>query len=134
MLAGLDYAMAYLDDIEIKNENTDQHRKHVHEVFKRINEYGFKQKPEKCKFLMERMKYLGQIIDQKGIKPVPERAKILKNMSSQDNVTKLQAYLRLESYIIYMPEMYEPRVPLDELLKKGKKWYWTKVCKKHFKK
>ena len=65
MLAALEYAMAYLDDILIKSENME-HRKHVWEVFKRINEYGFKLEPEKCEFFMDRMKYLGQIIDQKG--------------------------------------------------------------------
>ena len=28
--------------------------------------------------------------------------------------------------------MYELRAPFNELLKKGKKWRWTKKCKKAF--
>ena len=78
MLAVLDYATVYLDEILIKSENTKQHRKHVWEVFKRINEYSFKLDPKKCEIFMGRMKYLGQIIDQKGRKPDPERAKALR--------------------------------------------------------
>ena len=86
MLAGPDYAMAYLGGILIKSENAEQDKKHVREVFKRINEYDFKLGLEKCDFFMERMKYLGQMIDQKGRKPDPERAKaIKKNRPSPDN-------------------------------------------------
>ena len=89
MLDGLDYMMVYLDDILIKTKNTEQHKKHVQEVFKRINEYSFKLRPEKCEVFMERMKYLGEIIDQKGRKPNPERMKAMKNMPSPDNITNL---------------------------------------------
>ena len=32
MLAGLDHVKAYLDDIQIKSENTEQHRKHVRDI------------------------------------------------------------------------------------------------------
>ena len=47
MLAGLNFAMAYLDDILIKSENLEEHKNHVREVFKRIQEYGFKLGSEK---------------------------------------------------------------------------------------
>ena len=125
--------MAYFDDTLIKSENTEQHRKHVREVFKRINEYSFKLGPENGKFFMDRMKYLGLIFDQKGRKPYPERAKAIKTVPSPDNVTKLQAFRGLASYYsIYIPKMYELRTPLNELLKKDKKWCWTKECKKPF--
>ena len=133
MLAGLDYVMAYLDEILIKSENMEQHRKHIWEILKRINNYSFKLVPEKCEFFMERMKYLGQIIDQKSKKPDPERAKAIKNMPSPDNVTKLQAFLGLASYYsIYILKIYELRAPLNELLKKCEKWCWS--VKRHFKK
>ena len=42
MWAGLEFAVADLDDIQIKSENTEQRRKYAREVFKRINEFGFK--------------------------------------------------------------------------------------------
>ena len=69
----------------------------------------------------------------KARKPDPERAKAIKNMPPPDNVTKLQAFLGLASYYsIYIPKMYKLRAPLNELLKKGKKWCWTKECEKAF--
>ena len=51
MLAGRDYVMAYSYDILIKSENTEQHKRHVREVFKRINENGFKLGLESTNFL-----------------------------------------------------------------------------------
>ena len=41
MLSGLEYAMAYLDDILIKSENFEEDESHVGEVFKRIEKYRF---------------------------------------------------------------------------------------------
>ena len=70
--------MAFFDDILIKSKNTEQYRKHVHEVFKRINDKGFKLGLEKYEFFIEKLKYLGQIIDQKERKPDRERAKAIK--------------------------------------------------------
>ena len=79
------------------------------------------------------MKYLGQMINQRGRKLNLERAKAIKNMPSRDNVMKLQAFLGHASYYSkYILKIYELRTPLNELLKKGKKWCWTKECKKAF--
>ena len=52
MLAGLNFMMAYLDDI-IKSENLEEHKNHVREVFQRIQEYGFQLGPEKCEFCIK---------------------------------------------------------------------------------
>ena len=55
--------MAYLDNILINSENTEQHKKNTYEVFRRIKDCGFKLKNKKCNFFMKRINYLGQITD-----------------------------------------------------------------------
>ena len=42
MLAGLDCAQAYLDDLLIKSETRHQHVEDIKTVFERIKEYGLK--------------------------------------------------------------------------------------------
>jgi hypothetical protein len=42
MLAGLPFATASLDDIIVVSRSPDDHRCHLHAVFDRINEYGFR--------------------------------------------------------------------------------------------
>ena len=50
MLGGLDFTITYLDDILIKSQDKDGHKMHVNQVFKRIQDYGFKIKESKCEF------------------------------------------------------------------------------------
>ena len=129
ILSGLEYAMAYLDDILIKSKNFEEHKNHVREVFKRIEKYGFKVGLEKCEFC------LGQIINHEGRRPNPKRTETIKNMPIPDNVTKLQSFLGLANYYnLYIPNMHELRAPLNKLLSKNKKWCWTKECNNTFNK
>ena len=135
MLSGLEYAMAYLDDISIKSENFEEHKSHVQEGFKRIEKYGFKVGLEKCEFCMNKIEYLGQIIDHEGKRPNPKITEAIKNMPIPDNVTKLQSFLGLANYYnLYIPNMHELRAPVNKLLSKNKKWCWTKECDNAFNK
>ena len=135
MLAGLEFASAYLDDILIKSKNTQEHEKHIRAVFKRIQEYGFKLSPDKCEFFMKEIKYLGQVINVDGRKPDPQRSEAIKKMPAPTTVAQLQSFLGLaQYYAIYIPKMHDLRAPLNELLKKGSKWIWTKECESAFQK
>ena len=42
VLAGIEFSPAYLDDILLRSTNNKQHKKHIKEVFQKIDEYGFK--------------------------------------------------------------------------------------------
>lgn len=102
MLGGLDFTIAYLDDILINSKNIEQHWEHVQEVFRQIQNYGFKVKENKCDFFMKEIKYLGHIIDEEGRRPDPERATaIKKNAGSKkfSRVTKLLGLSKLLSRI-----------------------------------
>ena len=51
MISGLEFAIAYLDDIFKNSQSAERHKAHVYEVFKRIQNYGFKLKEGKYDFL-----------------------------------------------------------------------------------
>ncbi len=61
MLNGLVFAIAYLDNILMNSSDKEQHKSHVHQVVKHIQDYGFKLKDGKCEFFLRKIKYLGQI-------------------------------------------------------------------------
>ena len=42
MLAGLDFAIVYLDDILIISENNNHHCEYIKEVFRKLDDDGFK--------------------------------------------------------------------------------------------
>ena len=87
MLSDLDFAVAYLVDILMNSQNVEQHKEHLHKVFSRIQEYGFKLKEFKCDFFMEKIKYLGHIIDKDSRRPNPEEATTIKDMAAPENVS-----------------------------------------------
>ena len=126
MLGGLDFAIAYLDDIIIASRNMEQHTDHIYQVFKRLQDYGFKVKENNCKFFLQRIKYLGNITDKDGRRPGPDRAPAIKDMPAPENTTQLQSFLGLANYYqSFIPKMHLLRAPLNPLLKKDKRWEWT---------
>lgn len=135
MLQGLDFAMAYLDDIIVSSKSTETHHQHVQEVFSRINNYGFKVKETKCDFFLHEIKYLGHIINRHGRKPDPERATAIKDMPAPTNISELQSFLGLANYYqVFIKNMHDLRAPLNKLLKKDQPWHWSSDCQTVFEK
>ena len=119
MLAYLDFATAYLDNILMKSKNQEDHAKHVLEVFKKIKEFGFKLRLEKCEFFLPKIKYLGQVIDKKNRTHDSNRVDTMKYMPAPTNVASLQSVLGLANYYnSYIPNIHILRAPLNHLLKK----------------
>ena len=82
---------------------------------------------------MNKIKYLGHIIDKDRRRPDPERATAIKDMSAPDNVTTLQSFLGLANYNkSFIKNLHDLRAPQNELLKKDKKWRWTPECQTAF--
>ena len=98
MLGGFDFTFAYLDDIVINSKTKELHREHLNKVFAQIREFGFMVKEAKCYFCMNKIKYLGHIIDKDRRRSDPERATAIKDMPASDNVTTLQSFLELANY------------------------------------
>ena len=133
MLAGLDFATAYLDDILVKSNTIEEHKSFLKKIFGRIRKYGLKIKENKCDFLPEEIEYLGHVINKDGKKLDKSWAAAIKDMPNPKNVKTLQSFLGLLSYNQdFIPNLHNLRAPLNELLRKEKKWIWTKECEQAF--
>lgn len=133
MLAGIECTSPYLDDILVGGRNAEEHRRNLHLVLQRIQEYGFTVKLEKCRFFMRQVKYLGQLLDSEGIRPDPDKVKAIVNMPPPHDVPTLRSYLgAINYYGKYIREMRKLRQPLDELLKEGTSFQWTDNCQRSF--
>ena len=110
MLSDLDFSVAYLDDILMNSKSVVEHKDHVHKIFAKIQDYDFKIKETKCDFLMEKIKYLGHIIDKDGKRPDPEWATMIKDMLAPDNIASLQSFLGLAYYYqVFIQNMHDLR-------------------------
>lgn len=80
----------------------------------------------KCEFLLNKIKYLGQVIDRHGIKSDPPRATVIEDMPTAKNVIILQAFFGLVNYYqIYILNIHNVRTELNDLLEKNTKRCWT---------
>ena len=59
MICGLEGVAAYLDDVIVTGRTDAEHRQNFEALFRRIREYGFHVRMEKCNFLMPQIRYLG---------------------------------------------------------------------------
>ena len=123
MIAGIDFATTYLDDILVKSNSIEEHKSFLKKFFERIRDYGLKIKENKCDFLLEEIKYLGHVINKDDKKPDKSRDSAIKDMPNPKDVKSLQSFLGL---------VHNLRAPLNELLHKEKKWIWTKECEQAF--
>ena len=67
------FAFAYLDDIVVVTSSFDEHLKVLAEVFKRLRAANLKPNKEKCFFARRELKYLGHVVDERGLQPDPQK-------------------------------------------------------------
>ena len=70
-----------MDDILVHARNHEEHRQRLQKVLLRLQESGLTLNAEKCQFFQTEVKFLGQIIDDKGIRPDPGKIAAIQNVS-----------------------------------------------------
>ncbi|PIC40682.1 hypothetical protein B9Z55_008338 [Caenorhabditis nigoni] len=124
---------AYLDDVIISGSSIEEHNQRLMALMKRINDYGFRIRLEKCTFLMERITFLGFIIDKDGRRPDPEKIAAVQQMPPPTNDGQVRSFLGfIQFYGSFVKELFRLRPPLDALTKKDAKFLWTSQCQKSF--
>lgn len=63
----------YLDDIIIISEDFDRHLQLLNEVFRQLRDARLRLNPDKCRFCVAQLKYLGHVIEQEKIRTDPEK-------------------------------------------------------------
>ena len=58
-MQGLHHVCAYLDDILVTGSTEEEHLKNLDAVLEQLGKAGIKLKLSKCKFLQEKVEYLG---------------------------------------------------------------------------
>ncbi|XP_055684257.1 uncharacterized protein K02A2.6-like [Lutzomyia longipalpis] len=133
MLQGIPDVICYFDDICIASSTQDEHFETLKSVFKRLAEFNFRVKEEKCKFFVGKIKFLGIVADADGLHPDPDKVEAIHRMPPPKNVSELRSFLgALQFWGKFVPSMSDLRNPLDRLLKKGARWNWTKECDSAF--
>ena len=83
------------DDLIVWSDCLECHKKHLQQVFDRLKEANLMLKASKCKFAMEKIKYLGHYSSKDGVSVNPE---IISTYKTPKNVKQVRQFLGLTRY------------------------------------
>ena len=130
VLKGLShFAIAYLDDIIIFSKTEQEHLQHREIIFQRLCEVGLKLKWSKCSFMKLHIEYLGHLISENGIEPMPVKLSAIKEMPVPRSPKEIKQFLRLVGYYRkFIPRFSDVMKPLTRLMRHETLFQWCKKC------
>ena len=78
----------YLDDILLFGRTYEETAKRLDMVLSMLGQYHLKVKPEKCQLFHQRLRYLGNIVAEDGIAPVPEKTRTVEERTTPQSETE----------------------------------------------
>ena len=130
VLTDCNFAMGYLDAIIIFSKTEEEH---LEEIFEWLRKAGLKLKLQKCSFFKKHIQYLGHLISDEGIQPLPEKLESIAKMPVPQNAKQVQQFLGLVgSYRKFVPSFSDIARPLTQLTRKNEGFNWSTECDKCF--
>lgn len=115
----------YLDDIIVISTTFEQYLRLLTEVFYRLRDARFRLNPDKCRFCVDQLKYLGHVIDREGIRTDPEKVSAVADWPEPRTVKQVRQFLGLASwYRRFIANVSTIAGPLTQLTKKNARWKW----------
>ena len=79
----------YIDDMLVKSTTAELHIAHLSEAFQILRKYNMKLNPAKCAFGVSAGKFLGFIVNNRGIEANPDKIKAVLNMLSPSSIKEV---------------------------------------------
>jgi len=125
----------YIDDMVVKSPSHRQHAEDLSAVFSALRRYNLRLNLNKFVFGVDRGKFLGFMLTQRGIEANPEKCKAIIEMRSPTTVKEVQRLIgRLTAISRFLPKLAEQTQPIIQLLKKSTRFTWTDDCEQIFQK
>ena len=80
----------YIDDMLVKSIKVELHITHLAEAFQVLRSYNMKLNPAKCAFGLSAGKFLGFIVNNRGIEANPDKIKVVLDLLPPSNVKDIQ--------------------------------------------
>ncbi|KAG2775217.1 hypothetical protein Pcac1_g14138 [Phytophthora cactorum] len=134
-----DFAPSYFDDVFVHsrdvNGKTDVevHKEHLRKLLGLMRMHKLYANLKKCIFGASEIPILGCLFGKNGVRPDPEKVRVLNEWPTLSNVKELRQFLGLTTYLCKYVENYAGKIrPLSQLLKKEAEWKWTAECQQAF--
>lgn len=120
---------AYLDDIIIVSNDFDSHVSTLVKVLQKIKHANLTINLEKCQFFRSRLKYLGYVVDNDGLRTDPEKVQAILQYPTPSNKKDVKRFLGTATwYRRFVPNFSTIAAPLNKLTSNKKNappFKWT---------
>ena len=121
----------YIDDMLVKSTVAGLHIAHLSETFQILRDYNMKLNPAKCAFGVSAGKFLGFIVNHRGIEANPEKIKALIDMPSPSGIKEVQRLTgRIAALSRFVSRASDKCQPFFQVLKKA--FQWDEKCEEAF--
>ena len=121
----------YIDDMLVKSTAAELHIAHLSKAFQILRNYNMKLNPAKCAFGMSAGKFLGFIVNHRGIEANPDKIKAVLDIPSPSGIKEVQ---RLTGSIAalrrFVSRASDKCQPFFQVLKKA--FQWDTKCEEAF--
>jgi hypothetical protein len=127
------FLKVFVDDLNIHNENWEDHLRHLGAVLSKLREVNLKLNPSKYCFATKSIVFLGHVVSKEGTKPDPGKIIAVLRFPEPNTVTNIRSFLGLTGYYRkYIREYSRLASPLFELTKKDVPFVWNQDCQRAF--
>ena len=117
VLRDLPFIFVYIDDILIASESTEEHELHLREVFARLRTHHLTVNLEKCVLNQPQVNFLGHVVNDQGIRPLPEKVAAIQQFPPPTTKLDVQRLLGMANfYRRFLPRLAHIIRPLTNSL------------------
>ena len=125
--------IVYMDDIFIFAPDELTLTENTKKVLARLKDNDLFLKPTKCEFNKTKVEYLGMVIEEGRISMDPGKLKGIRDWPAPTTVKQTRGFLGFGNfYRRFIRHFSNLAKPLNDLLKKDRKFEWTNECQKTF--
>ena len=93
ILADTEGDVSLIDDVLVYGKTQSEHNQRLLTVLKKLSEAGLTLNKEKCVFNATSIKFLGQLVDNTGVKADPDKIQAIQGLKPPTNVSELRRFL-----------------------------------------
>ena len=121
----------YIDDMLVKSTSAALHVAHMFEVFQILREYNMKLNPAKCAYGVSAGKFLGFIVNNRGIEANPNKIKAMLDIPPPSNIKEVRHLTgRVAALSRFVSKASDKCQPFFQVLKKA--FQWDTHCEEAF--
>ena len=121
----------YIDDMLVKSTTAELHIAHLSEAFQILKKYNMKLNSAKCAFGVSTGKFLGFIVNHRGIEANPDKIKVVLDMPPPSGIKEVQRLTgRIAALSRLVSRASDKCQPFFQVLKKA--FQWDTKCEEAF--